>query len=72
MFSEEYQKALLQQYHMVLDEKRKNYVVGELVWNFADFMTDQGEWQFGLRNGPFLIQSGWPVRSGQLVVRSAH
>ncbi|XP_032120662.1 beta-glucuronidase isoform X5 [Sapajus apella] len=41
MFSEEYQKALLEQYHLGLDEKRGKYVVGELIWNFADFMTNQ-------------------------------
>ena len=70
MFSEEYQKALLEQYHLVLDQKRKDYVVGELIWNFADFMTDQGKWQFGRRNVPFLICSGWPVSSEHLVVRT--
>uniref|UniRef100_A0A8C9XTP1 Beta-glucuronidase n=1 Tax=Sander lucioperca TaxID=283035 RepID=A0A8C9XTP1_SANLU len=42
MFSEEYQKAVLQSYHNVLDQKRKQYVIGELIWNFADFMTVQG------------------------------
>ncbi|XP_021565512.1 beta-glucuronidase [Carlito syrichta] len=41
MFSEEYQKSLLQQYHLGLDKKRKEYVIGELIWNFADFMTNQ-------------------------------
>ncbi|XP_069342233.1 beta-glucuronidase isoform X3 [Eulemur rufifrons] len=41
MFSEEYQRSLLEQYHSVLDQKRKEYVVGELIWNFADFMTNQ-------------------------------
>ncbi|KAM7147355.1 beta-glucuronidase-like [Molossus nigricans] len=41
MFTEEYQKSLLEQYHLVLDQKRKDYVVGELIWNFADFMTNQ-------------------------------
>ncbi|XP_002722331.2 beta-glucuronidase isoform X2 [Oryctolagus cuniculus] len=41
MFSEEYQKSMLEQYHLVLDQKRKEYVVGELIWNFADFMTNQ-------------------------------
>lgn len=43
MFSEEYQVAVLKQYHAVLDKKRKVYVIGELIWNFADFMTDQGK-----------------------------
>ncbi|KAM9004897.1 beta-glucuronidase isoform X2 [Sarcophilus harrisii] len=41
MFSEEYHKSVLQQYHLALDQKRKDYVIGELIWNFADFMTDQ-------------------------------
>lgn len=64
MFSEEYQKGLLEQYHVVLDQKRKEYVVGELIWNFADFMTDQCKWQFGLWNVLLLILSGWPFSSG--------
>lgn len=42
MFSEEYQVAVLKEYHAVLDQKRKLYVIGELIWNFADFMTGQG------------------------------
>lgn len=43
MFTEEYQKAVLKSYHNVFDQKRKKYVIGELIWNFADFMTSQGE-----------------------------
>ncbi|KAJ7997383.1 hypothetical protein DPEC_G00228420 [Dallia pectoralis] len=41
MFTEEYQKIVLQNYHEVFDQKRKEYVIGELIWNFADFMTSQ-------------------------------
>lgn len=41
MFTEEYQKTVLQNYHSVFDKKRKQYVIGELIWNFADFMTAQ-------------------------------
>jgi beta-glucuronidase len=40
MFSEEYQAALLQTYHEVLDACPA--VIGEHVWNFADFQTEQG------------------------------
>ncbi|EAX10824.1 hCG1820960, partial [Homo sapiens] len=43
MFSEEYQKSLLEQYHLGLNQKRRKYVVGELIWNFADFMTNQSK-----------------------------
>lgn len=42
MFSEEYQNVVLRKYHNVFDQKRKEYVIGELIWNFADFMTVQG------------------------------
>ncbi|KAK0136469.1 Beta-glucuronidase [Merluccius polli] len=42
MFTEEYQVMVLQSYHKVFDQKRKQYVIGELIWNFADFMTAQG------------------------------
>ena len=40
MFSEEFQSDFLRAYHHVFDEKQ--YVIGEQVWNFADFMTGQG------------------------------
>nr|XP_020023198.1 beta-glucuronidase-like [Castor canadensis] len=57
MFSEEYQKSLLEQYHLVLDQKRKEYVVGELIWNFADFMTNQSPSRaIGNRKGIFTRQ----------------
>uniref|UniRef100_A0A672G229 Beta-glucuronidase n=1 Tax=Salarias fasciatus TaxID=181472 RepID=A0A672G229_SALFA len=42
MFSEEYQSEVLRNYHSVFDQKRNKYVIGELIWNFADFMTAQG------------------------------
>lgn len=29
-------------YHAVFDVLRKDFLVGEMVWNFADFMTKQG------------------------------
>ncbi|XP_040280718.1 beta-glucuronidase [Bufo bufo] len=41
MFTEEYQAIVLKHYHAALDEKRKKGVIGELIWNFADFMTAQ-------------------------------
>lgn len=43
MFTEEYQKTVLQNYHDVFDKKRKEFVIGELIWNFADFMTAQSK-----------------------------
>jgi beta-glucuronidase len=40
MFSEEYQCALLENFHRGFD--RLHFVIGEHVWNFADFATKQG------------------------------
>ncbi|KAM5228650.1 beta-glucuronidase [Ctenodactylus gundi] len=57
MFSEEYQKSLLERYHTVLDQKRKEYVIGELIWNFADFMTSQSPQRaIGNKKGIFTRQ----------------
>ena len=39
MWTEDYQAALLDTYHRVFD--RIDAVVGEHVWNFADFTTGQ-------------------------------
>lgn len=39
MFSEEFQVQFLKEYHEVFDQL--SFVIGEHVWNFADFMTGQ-------------------------------
>ncbi|XP_063417057.1 beta-glucuronidase-like isoform X2 [Mytilus trossulus] len=53
-FSEEYQKDLLIQYHQVYDELRKEYLAGEMIWNFADFLIDQKTiWAYGCNKGLF-------------------
>ncbi|KAK2141385.1 hypothetical protein LSH36_1110g00041 [Paralvinella palmiformis] len=41
VFTEDYQVEFLKQYHAVFDKYRTRFLVGEMVWNFADFMTDQ-------------------------------
>uniref|UniRef100_A0A8C5X265 Beta-glucuronidase n=1 Tax=Malurus cyaneus samueli TaxID=2593467 RepID=A0A8C5X265_9PASS len=57
MFTEEYQTAMLREYHSVFDKKRKEYVIGELIWNFADFMTSQGTTRvLGNKKGIFTRQ----------------
>uniref|UniRef100_A0A914V247 Glycoside hydrolase family 2 catalytic domain-containing protein n=1 Tax=Plectus sambesii TaxID=2011161 RepID=A0A914V247_9BILA len=41
-FSESYQVELMRQTHLAFDDLRgEGIVVGEMVWNFADFMTAQ-------------------------------
>ena len=41
MFTEDYQVGTIEQYFPVFDKLRKEFLVGELIWNFADFMTQQ-------------------------------
>ena len=41
VFTEDYQVEFMHQYHEMFDVLRKDYLAGEMVWNFADFMTDQ-------------------------------
>jgi beta-glucuronidase len=40
MFSEEYQRDLIDEFTKVFD--KYSYVAGEHIWNFADFLTKQG------------------------------
>ncbi|RKQ40050.1 beta-glucuronidase [Enterobacter sp. R1(2018)] len=69
MWSEEYQCAWLDMYHRVFD--RVGAVVGEQVWNFADFATSQGIMRVGgnrkgiftrdrkPKSAAFLLQKRW-------------
>ena len=41
MFTEDYQTELLMAYFPVFDEYRKKFFIGELIWNYADFMIQQ-------------------------------
>jgi beta-galactosidase/beta-glucuronidase len=56
MWSEEYQCAFLDMYHKVFD--RLPFVVGEHVWNFADFATSQGIIRVGGNKKAFLLETG--------------
>ena len=31
------------QYFPIFDKLKKEFFIGEMIWNFADFMTQQGE-----------------------------
>ncbi|CAL1536101.1 unnamed protein product [Lymnaea stagnalis] len=42
VFTEEYQVEFLQEYHQEFDRAKQEFLVGEMVWNFADFMTPDG------------------------------
>ncbi|XP_028662818.1 beta-glucuronidase [Erpetoichthys calabaricus] len=71
MFTEEYQKAVMQEYHAVFDVKRKEYVIGELIWNFADFMTVQSTTRVvGNKKGIFTRQR--QPKAGAFILRDRY
>ncbi|CAL8363633.1 unnamed protein product [Lota lota] len=71
MFTEEYQVMVLQSYHKVFDQKRKQYVIGELIWNFADFMTAQGVTRvWGNKKGIFTRQR--QPKAGAYILRERY
>lgn len=41
MFTEDYQSSTLASYWSSLDRLRRDFLVGEMIWNFADFNTAQ-------------------------------
>ncbi|KAK3103666.1 hypothetical protein FSP39_020860, partial [Pinctada imbricata] len=41
VFTEEFQVEFMNEYHKAFDSMRGKFLVGEMVWNFADFMTIQ-------------------------------
>ncbi|XP_077995272.1 beta-glucuronidase-like [Glandiceps talaboti] len=56
-FSEDYQSEVLEEHFKIFDKLRKEFFVGEMVWNFADFMTAQGTNRVvGNRKGVFTRQ----------------
>ena len=45
MFTEEFQVEFMREYFKGFDKLRGEFFVGEMPWNFADFMTKQGKMQ---------------------------
>ena len=53
-YSEEYQKDFIMEYHQTFDKIRHDYLAGEMIWNFADFLIDQHvNWAYGCNKGLF-------------------
>ncbi|XP_076452855.1 beta-glucuronidase-like [Babylonia areolata] len=66
-FTEEFQVDFMSEYHKTFDAFRPQFLVGEMVWNFADFMTMQGTTRVvGNRKG-VLTRQRQPKASGHLL-----
>jgi len=67
VFTEDYQVEFMREYHAVFDVVRQKYLVGEMVWNFADFMTGQNiNRVFGNRKG-VLTRERQPKAAGHFL-----
>ena len=43
MFTEDYQVEAIKKYFPVFDQYKKQFFIGEMIWNFADFATAQSK-----------------------------
>lgn len=65
MFSEEFQEEFLRLYHEVFDECP--WVIGEHVWNFADFATKQGTTRVGGNRKGIFTRDRHPKAAARLL-----
>jgi len=65
MFSEEFQEEFLRLYHEVFDECP--WVIGEHVWNFADFATKQGTTRAGGNKKGIFTRERHPKAAARLL-----
>ncbi len=65
MFSEEFQEEFLRLYHEVFDQCP--WVVGEHVWNFADFATKQGTTRVGGNRKGIFTRDRQPKAAARLL-----
>ena len=67
MWSEDYQVEVLDTYHRVFD--RCDFVIGEQVWNFADFATSQGAMRVGGNRKGVFTRDRQPKAAARLLRR---
>ncbi|XP_033101057.1 beta-glucuronidase-like [Anneissia japonica] len=72
MFSEEYQIDLLTEYFKVFDEVRGKFFVGEMIWNFADFMTAQSTTRVGGNKKGILTRQRQPKSVARIIKKRYH
>ncbi|XP_071946566.1 beta-glucuronidase-like [Antedon mediterranea] len=72
MFSEEYQIDLLREYFKVFDEVKNEFLVGEMIWNFADFMTVQSTTRVGGNKKGILTRQRQPKSAAWIVKQRYH
>ncbi|RZB77459.1 Glyco hydro 2 C and/or CmcI domain containing protein, partial [Asbolus verrucosus] len=70
VWSEEYQDKFLSQYFQAFDQMREEgFFVGEMIWNFADFKTDQTYIRVGGNKKGIFTRNRQPKASAHLLRR---
>ncbi|XP_063906564.1 beta-glucuronidase-like [Zophobas morio] len=68
MWSEEFQNNLLSKYWQAFDQMRQEgFFVGEMIWNFADFRTDQSFIRLGGNKKGIFTRNRQPKASAHLL-----
>ena len=61
VWTEDYQVVLMEQNFKAFDQLREmGFLIGEMIWNFADFATPQGKWYF-------VIVLSWLIRKVSII-----
>ena len=66
-FTEDYQVELLMAYFPVFDEYRKKFLIGELIWNYADFIIQQSSHTFDGNKKGLLTRQRQPKEAAKVV-----
>ncbi|XP_065054436.1 beta-glucuronidase-like [Rhopilema esculentum] len=67
VFSEEYQVDTIKQYFPVFDKYRKSFLVGEMLWNLADFATKQDLTRVGGNKKGILTRNRQPKMAAHVL-----
>jgi len=72
MFTEDYQVQFMSAYHQVFDRYMRSYLIGELVWNFADFRTGQNTNRVGATNLKGILTRQREPKAGAHLLRDRY
>ncbi|CAG5127681.1 unnamed protein product [Candidula unifasciata] len=72
MFTEDFQVEFLEEYHKEFDKARRQFLVGEMVWNFADFMTIEGTTRVVGNKKGLLTRQRQPKAAAHIIRKRYH
>lgn len=72
MFTEEYQSDVMSEHFKTFDKYRQSFLVGEMIWNFADFATQQGATRVAGNKKGILTRQRDPKSAAKVIKERYH